>query len=748
MNDVWRSIDGANWELVTASADFPGRGGHQMLAMVSNVTNDASLWIFGGRGVDPTQPPGTNLCFNDMWTASLSNAYPSFWTQVSLPISGDDLNMSTSMPWTPRLGHTVTLETATASNGNFQTLHLVGGRDCSGNVLDEVWSWRTDDANSTWILDFTHEALYSTTYNGSFGYYTNSPLVNQYITPNSDVSLMQQYSVPSYPVFYPGVPLQRRVYLSDEKIAMLRSVGINTIQQFASADKYTILKLRGFDIPQVPLSARLHFNDVCNYRSLALNLVKKCSLTTAYDLYYDEKDMPWNVKNVFGGPPPSVPLAAWHGVDYNALYASAQPTTRDSLISSWDGCSPLPGFAQSGYAAPNVPGIGIVTQVAFIADSNLELENLGCRQTPGPRAHHAAVSFQGQLYIFGGKVSDTSLRADTWYRDSNLPSAFISTKPATRTSSSGFSFSADKSGCYFEYRIWRPADYELVREWTPVVYHTDVAWMDSRKGGPGKGLYAMYVRAIDPAGNRDVYFSEGKNVYTWVYVSPTPWDIIGGAIGAFFGLLFLVYFEYRRRRKKAAMERYALKRMRRKFKAMQKDADDKGVDWRTLYEESKQESAAVKRKKMLKRARDVNKERLDKDADRRDKEKEAIKIKMKEKREILRKRRLNDGGQYGFGERTDADLEVGKSAAILKLKSVAAEDLQGPSRLKKTREKRRKPGGYNESDYVEDENATGPALLGNGMVAGVVKRKAVASKRTKEFRLEDPMKDDGNKKQT
>lgn len=48
-----------------------------------------------------------------------------------------------------------------------------------------------------------------------------------------------------------GTRAQVRQYLSDEKVAMLRSVGINTIREFAEADKYKILKLRGFDIPQV-----------------------------------------------------------------------------------------------------------------------------------------------------------------------------------------------------------------------------------------------------------------------------------------------------------------------------------------------------------------------------------------------------------------------------------------------------------------------------------------------------------------
>lgn len=93
------------------------------------------------------------------------------------------------------------------------------------------------------------------------------------------------------------------------------------------------------------------------------------------------------------------------------------------------------------------------------------------------------------------------------------------------------------------------------------------------------------MRAVDPSGNRDEMFETGRNVYVWNYVSPTPWDIIFGCLMGFLFLAFLAYLEYRRRVKKAAMERYAMKRMRRKFKAMQRDLDGRAVDWRTLYQE-------------------------------------------------------------------------------------------------------------------------------------------------------------------
>lgn len=748
MNDVWRSRDGLTWEVISQAAAFAGRGAHQML-VVPDVLGVPYLWVVGGRGGDNTGLSRVQNYYNDIWTSPLVDKYPSTWIlQSNLTArrnaSSNPLKpTSTTMPWTPRMGHTVTLQSSTASNGNVRTLYLVGGRGKNGKVFDDVWSWRIDEDESGWIQDFTPEALYSTVYKSKFGYFNNSPLVEQYVTPDSDIRLMQRYFVPSYPVDYPGQPLEKRLFLTPDRIRMLRSVGINTIKDFATADKYAILKLRGFDIPQIPLKDRLTFTDACDFRALAIGLMKKCELSTAFDRYYSEASMPWNIVPQFGGPPPVKDPVAWHGSDYATKFASNLAKTREQRTVEWDGCSFLEGMSMSGYGSPNVLNIGSVTQVENTRSPLLELENLGCKQTPGPRVHHAAIIHQERLFVFGGKDSDSKFHADGWYRDSSLPNAYINTKPSTRTSQTYFTFTSDKAGSYFEYRIWAPADYKLIREWTPVVFQTDVSWLDSRKNGPGTGLYAMYVRAVDPAGNRDVYFSEGRNVYTWVYVTPIPWDLILGGVGGALGLLIIMYIEYRRRKKKAAMERYALKRMRRKFKALQKDADDKGTDWRTLYNENKMESDAVKRKKALKRARNANEGRIQKDAANRDKEKDVVKVKMHQKKEQLRRKRLNDGGQYGFGERTEEDLEKG-SAGKSKGRSVASEVSEAPTRIKKSDTRRKKPGGYQAKDY-EVNALAGDVSVGLGGEGAGVKKRKVANKRTKDFEVipEDDGKNGG-----
>jgi hypothetical protein len=102
--------------------------------------------------------------------------------------------------------------------------------------------------------------------------------------------------------------------------------------------------------------------------------------------------------------------------------------------------------------------------------------------------------------------------------------------------------------------MWDNVNFIELRPWAPCVRKHDVGWLSWRKQGPGDGLYTLYVRSMDPAGNYDAAFFNNQNVYTWHYVSPTPWDIIFEVIGGFVGLTWFGYLEYRRRVKKAAME--------------------------------------------------------------------------------------------------------------------------------------------------------------------------------------------------
>lgn len=81
------------------------------------------------------------------------------------------------------------------------------------------------------------------------------------------------------------------------------------------------------------------------------------------------------------------------------------------------------------------------------------------------------------------------------------------------------------------------------------------------------------MRAIDAAGNLGPVAQ-----FVFLYKPPFPVLIVGGSAGGFVFIMLLVFLEYRRRVRKAAMERYAQKRMRRKFKGLQKKAGKKDVN--------------------------------------------------------------------------------------------------------------------------------------------------------------------------
>lgn len=101
-----------------------------------------------------------------------------------------------------------------------------------------------------------------------------------------------------------------------------------------------------------------------------------------------------------------------------------------------------------------------------------------------------------------------------------------------------------------------------------------------------------------------MYTKDTSNTHTWDYLAPinTPL-IVALSVLAFTGLVSFVV-EVRRRQRKKAMERYAIKRMRRKFKGAQVTAGkgkrtkagagikgagkkDDNVDWKQYYNENK-----------------------------------------------------------------------------------------------------------------------------------------------------------------
>jgi hypothetical protein len=650
------------------------KGGNDACAFAqSDGRGYPELWVFGGRGgenelhkLSPKTPvEDVDYYYNDIWVSRAQessgdktlgtsgtwfrlrqNSDPSVPDDGTFPLGRTGHTATLTCTW-PRTDCLISLPEGLMASPEQRFIFIVGGQGLNPNptppqkfgvapqtaapggtgfFYDDVWAWRPDVPREDIFMDFTPGALFGTGSDTTFQFLNNSPSLT-YVTPSSPVSQLIRLVPPTKLNKNDNKRLQQRPYMSSDEVQMLFNNSIMEIQDFANSNlsgPYTILKLRGFDFPQVPMNQRLHFEKICDVRALAIALTSKCAVQVPKGTLYDgERNQPWNIIPEWGAglPGSTKQNILWHGperTDYKLLFPGGQGfDDADSLLKNWDGCAVTPSINDPLHGT-NFPGLGYVQQVSSIRDPLPELQELQCKWTPGVRAYHSALFLgsENRLYIFGGKSNNFQspiFMADTWYRDAIMPTTRFKSKPLPNTDNPFFWFTPDEAGVVYEYRVWDPVNYIEVRPWTKCTKKTDVGWLSWRKNGPGNGLYSLYVRSIDPSGNRDERFVDNQNVYTWYYVSPTPYDIIFEAAGSFFALALFGYLEYRRRVRKAAMERYAMKRMRRKFKAMQRDIDGRATDWRTLYMESKAAEEALKGKKKAKKAlRDKKKEKRDK----------------------------------------------------------------------------------------------------------------------------------------
>jgi hypothetical protein len=80
-NDVWRSRDGAEWELVTAAAGWSPRPGHQCVVLLDQIV------CFGGYGEVPGAPP-IPANPTDLWTSRDGKTWVELMPPASPPWNG------------------------------------------------------------------------------------------------------------------------------------------------------------------------------------------------------------------------------------------------------------------------------------------------------------------------------------------------------------------------------------------------------------------------------------------------------------------------------------------------------------------------------------------------------------------------------------------------------------------------------------------------------------------------------------
>lgn len=111
-NDIWRTRDGATWELVTPAAAWAARPGHQAVVLANDI------YVFGGFGIstDPTDPfkPSNPM---DMWVSR----------------DGADWRLVSSTPWNATTPEEIKYD--------FKALAVMGGR---GGFLPSIFTFGGD----------------------------------------------------------------------------------------------------------------------------------------------------------------------------------------------------------------------------------------------------------------------------------------------------------------------------------------------------------------------------------------------------------------------------------------------------------------------------------------------------------------------------------------------------------------------------------------------------------------------------
>jgi hypothetical protein len=375
--------------------------------------------------------------------------------------------------------------------------------------------------------------------------YSTDTAFSEYVQPTSDVSYLRT--------------------MVDTNAVALGAAGVNTIQDLTTLSVDQTLALR-------------QLMPVCDYIALAKLVVEQCTVQATE---FEGQEFA-NVKVIQGA-----------NGDEEAAAADTATATQDET--NWDGCTHIGAKVQDKTTGrlrwADVLG---VDQVQVLRDVFVDAQESICQWRPKPRSGHAGVIFKRNVLVLGGLTAPDYYDNDVWYRDARRPLAQFTLVPTSGSSETEFKFESDKPYCVFEYYLLDTVEQLVVRNWTVTLGELDFeSWLDS-------GTFRMRIRARDPAGNVDEAFEDGRNEHTWVYVRPLPWGLIIGLSSVALVMLIGFLMEWRKRRKRAAMERYAMKRMRRKLKkknaavAIVKEGDP---NWRETYDDAKDGKKGKKGKK-------------------------------------------------------------------------------------------------------------------------------------------------------
>jgi len=478
LDDAWVTNNGVSWVQIRPALGndiYKARGGHSSALVHANLFRKQTvdkLWIFGGESVSPDSTSSDYL--NDVWIVDLAtqpccaknmncDSYPHHLsegdTQHCLPNFADWGRDALHAPWNGRVGHVTIHEPPSSLNAFVDYIYLVGGKNESSTHSD-VWSL---DASSdiSWQLDYAvSPGLLPSNTRSAVKAMTSNPH-QFYFDMNSTLTSLVRSRLPltkrmDDEVF---VSPSAITIIGREDVARLEDAGLTTLTDLSRSKQRTILKLRGFDFPGTEKNI---VQDICYLKALVHSFEIKCSVQMKKD----------------------TKLGSCQALD----------TTEECIAQEWDGCNTI-----EGYSYINIHGLGTVTVPADKPDTSDDLENMYCKQTPGPRYMSAGQYIDGNVILLGGQgASSTELHQDVWSRDNSAPIARIKMKPKSQSSQSKFLFECDEDGALqFEYKLFDLTERLDVTPWLSAMKDdiVDFSWLDTKKGGPGSGWYTLYLRA-------------------------------------------------------------------------------------------------------------------------------------------------------------------------------------------------------------------------------------------------------------
>jgi hypothetical protein len=512
MSDVWRSVNGIKWSPITLKAPWVGRGGHVAFEL------GRILFIAGGRT-------------GHSWDGNKERYLSDVWQS------------SDALQWTKRMDHAewaarsdmAAVSVPKSMLVRADTVYLFGGQGGPiGNetVFGDTWSWH-GIPDEPWVAD-----------------YNNWTFQAKYVEPDSPVGSLRLKE-----------PMD--IVLAAD-VAVLAGRGVHTIRDLATLGRDDAVALR--------TKTRLEggIPNVCDQKNLAIRIVSKCTtpppehdrvesaLHENASFRHDVRDLAGEtvdeqaVRMKFKNERPTRVVLNQTGERLERQAERSDPWEDET--EAWDGCSQIGVLTPTEdggheYADVEIEGVGSVPQVASFAQTWRIEEELLCRSKWSPRAYTRGVRFQDQVFAIGGYEAEDQFSTGVWYRDDQRPVSSFRLKPDTYSSQERFVVEADEQGCEFDWRMNDWSENRVERNWTRTAGSWQISWLEL-------GFHRLRVRAVDPAGNAEELFEEGRNQHTWMFVPPLPIALILGICGAVLLFGLAVFTEWRIRRRKAAMQRW------------------------------------------------------------------------------------------------------------------------------------------------------------------------------------------------